>query len=144
MATKRKAIRDAVVAKLQAVKAAHGVDFISTGARHPARVANWPSMDVLTGRETRAQRPSDMADRTLRIIVRLFHRPGADAELDDLAEMVESAVRADPTLGGLVVEIRAGDEAGVALENDEGWAAMQGFGPVSEVRFLAKWEAYEP
>src|SRR5690606_36952678 len=112
-------------------------------ARSPFDVNDRPSVDVLVGGGRRFQRPSDYADRERIFLVRVYERLNCDAELEDLVEAVEAAVRADPTLGGLTVDIRVGDDAGVDVVNDEGWAAINGIGPMATIYFKARWEALE-
>jgi hypothetical protein len=95
------------------------------------------------GAGRRFQRPSDYADRERIIKVRIYERLYHDADLEELVEAVESTIRADPTLGIGLVDIRVGDDAGVDVITDEGFAAYSGLGPQAEIQFKARYEASE-
>jgi hypothetical protein len=112
-------------------------------ARVPLDVHDRPSCDVILGAGRRFQRPSDYADRERVIKVRVFERLHHDEQLEDLVEAVESVIRADPTLGIGLVDIRVGDDAGTDVMTDEGFAAYSGLGPQAEIQFKARWEALE-
>lgn len=133
--TKRHAIRSAVVT---AVGTITGLGSVNRYARSADQVNDAPSLDVLVGGESRRPMPSAQASRSIDFVVRCFGRQGDDDELDTFVEAVEAKVRADPTLGGIVVDVFC-----TAVETDEGWLGFAGFGSMAEVRFTARWESDE-
>ena len=133
--TKRHAIRAAVVT---AVSTITGLGSVNRYARAADQVNDAPSLDVLIAGEQRSPMPSEQAVRALTFVVRCFGRQGDDDELDTLIEAVEAKVRADVTLGGIVVEVYS-----TGIETDEGWLGFAGFGSMAEIRFTARWESDE-
>lgn len=133
--TKRHAIRAAVVT---AVSTITGLGSVNRYARAADQVNDAPSLDVLVAGEQRSPQPSGMARRELSFVVRCFGRHGDDDELDTMIEAVEAKVRADPTLGGIVVDVFC-----TGTETDEGWLGFAGFGSMAEIRFTARWESDE-
>lgn len=141
MASRRASIRQAVVERIAALRDEQGRPFlgsVNAFARSPAQVNDAPSVDVILGTERPVHRPASMVDRTLEVVVRIWHRPRADLLLDDLVERVRHALESDLTLGGLVIEIRAGD-----TDTDEGWAPFAGLGSIADCRFTVRWEDEE-
>ena len=133
--TKRHAIRAAVVTALGTIS---GLGSVNRYARAADQVNDAPSLDVLVAGEQRRPMPSGQASRSLEVVVRCFGRHGDDDELDTLTEAVEAKVRADPTLGGIVVDVFATE-----IATDEGWLGFAGIGSMAEVRFTARWESDE-
>lgn len=133
--TKRHAIRAAVIT---AVSTISGLGSVNRYARAADQVNDAPSLDVLVAGESRRPMPSGQASRAVEFVVRCFGRQGDDDELDTLIEAVEAKVRADPTLGQVVVDVFC-----TGVETDEGWLGFAGFGSMAEVRFTARWESDE-
>jgi hypothetical protein len=115
-----------------------GAGSVNDFARVPQDVHDRPSCDVILGRAGRFQRPSDYADRERIIKVRVYERLHHDADLEELVEAIEAIIRADPTLGIGLVDVRVGDDAGVDVITDEGFAAHAGLGPQAEILFKAR------
>lgn len=146
MASKANEIRRRVIQLIEdQVRDADGraLGSINDFARNPVLVEDRPSCDVLLGQGRRFQRPSDYCDRERIIKVRIFERLYQDAALEELVEAVEAVIRADPTLGIGLADVRVGDDAGVDVITDEGFAAFSGMGPQAEIQFKARWEDLE-